>query len=533
MRRLGSTQRLVILLDDVEIGASSASATSTCRWQRSRDGLKYNRFHTTALCSPTRQALLTAATITVGMGGITEIATSAPGYSSLLPNTAAPLAEVLNVSISPAAPVDPRTPATAVRWHGRLTENSVINVKNKSHAVKAKIVGPESGANGVIVAQGGAFGGWSLYVTNGRPAYCYNLFGLQQFKVYGDEPLPAGDHQVRMEFGYDGGGLAKGGDVTLFVDSEKAGQGRVDATQPMVFSATRPPTSAVTVPPRERRLRAGGQHAHREALGGDRHRRGVGGPRPPDHTGGAAADRDGQAVISPQAVRKGPRKARAAPIRRRVLIAACIGNFVEWYDFALYGVFATVLAATFFPGTDDLSRLVAAFAIFGIAFVARPVGALLFASYGDRHGRQRALVAGIALMALVTAGIGLLPGYDSLGWLAPILLLTLRAGQGAAVGGEQGGSAAFILEHAPADRRGWYGGWQYATVGLGLGAGLAAGALLSLALSTAALQTWGWRLAFLLALPLGTGRALHSASTRGDAGLSIRPASGDGIGSAG
>ncbi len=73
----------------------------------------------------------------------------------------------------------------------------MINVKNKSHAVKAKIVGPESGANGVIVAHGGAFGGWSVYVTNGRPAYCYNLFGLQQFKAYGDAPLPGGDHQVR------------------------------------------------------------------------------------------------------------------------------------------------------------------------------------------------------------------------------------------------------------------------------------------------------------------------------------------------
>ncbi len=120
---------------------------------------------------------------------------------------------------------------------GRLTENSVVVIKNKSHAVTAEIVVPEGGANGVIVAQGGAFGGWSLYLTDGRPAYCYNLFGLQQFKVYGDEPVPAGEHQVRMEFGYDGGGLGKGGDVTLFVDGEKAGQGRVDATQAMIFSA--------------------------------------------------------------------------------------------------------------------------------------------------------------------------------------------------------------------------------------------------------------------------------------------------------
>jgi hypothetical protein len=96
---------------------------------------------------------------------------------------------------------------------------------------------PAAGARGVIVAQGGAFGGWALYAKEGRPAYCYNLFGLQRFKVYGAAALPAGEHQVRMEFAYDGGGLAKGGTVTLYVDGEKAGEGRVAATQPMVFSA--------------------------------------------------------------------------------------------------------------------------------------------------------------------------------------------------------------------------------------------------------------------------------------------------------
>jgi arylsulfatase A-like enzyme len=120
---------------------------------------------------------------------------------------------------------------------GRLSENSVVAVKNKSHAVTAQVDVPAAGARGVIVAQGGAFGGWALYAKEGRPAYCYNLFGLQRFKVYGAAALPAGEHQVRMEFAYDGGGLAKGGTVTLYVDGEKAGEGRVAATQPMVFSA--------------------------------------------------------------------------------------------------------------------------------------------------------------------------------------------------------------------------------------------------------------------------------------------------------
>jgi arylsulfatase len=120
---------------------------------------------------------------------------------------------------------------------GRLSENSIVVIKNKSHAVTAQVVVPEAGAQGVIVAQGGAFGGWSLYVSDGRPAYCYNLFGLQQFKVYGEQPIPAGEHQVRMEFAYDGGGLAKGGTVTLYLDGTKVGEGRVNATVPMAFSA--------------------------------------------------------------------------------------------------------------------------------------------------------------------------------------------------------------------------------------------------------------------------------------------------------
>jgi arylsulfatase len=120
---------------------------------------------------------------------------------------------------------------------GRLTEASLLNVKNKSHAVTAEIEVPDSGADGVIIAQGGAFAGWSLYLKDGRPRYCYNLLGLQRFVVEGDAVVPGGIHQVRMEFGYDGGGLAKGGTVSLYLDGSKVGEGRVDATVPMVFSA--------------------------------------------------------------------------------------------------------------------------------------------------------------------------------------------------------------------------------------------------------------------------------------------------------
>ncbi len=120
---------------------------------------------------------------------------------------------------------------------GRLTENTVLNIKNKSHAVTAEIVVPDEGAQGVIIAQGGAFAGWSLYAKDGKPTYCYNLLGLQRFKIEGESSIPVGDHQVRMEFAYDGGGLAKGGTVTLYVDGDEVGEGRVEGTIPMVFSA--------------------------------------------------------------------------------------------------------------------------------------------------------------------------------------------------------------------------------------------------------------------------------------------------------
>lgn len=117
---------------------------------------------------------------------------------------------------------------------GRLSENVVLNLKNKSHAVTADLVLPDD-ANGVIVAQGGAFGGWSLYANDGRLKYCYNLFGIQRFYTESDSDLPAGEHQVRMEFAYDGGGAGKGGDVSLFLDGSKIGFGVVEATVPNTF----------------------------------------------------------------------------------------------------------------------------------------------------------------------------------------------------------------------------------------------------------------------------------------------------------
>jgi arylsulfatase len=120
---------------------------------------------------------------------------------------------------------------------GRLSENSVVSIKNRSFSVTAEVDVPDTGAEGVIIAQGGRFGGWAVHVKHGMARFTYNVLGIQEFTTEADEPIPAGHHQVHVEFVYDGGGLAKGGDVRISYDGEVVGTGRVGATQPMVFSA--------------------------------------------------------------------------------------------------------------------------------------------------------------------------------------------------------------------------------------------------------------------------------------------------------
>ena len=120
---------------------------------------------------------------------------------------------------------------------GRLSENCVLSIKNKSHSVTAEIVVPEKGAEGVIIAQGANIGGWSLYAKGGKLKYCYNWGGLKYFIVGSEQAIPVGEHQVRMEFAYAGGGLGKGGKATLFIDGKKAGEGDIGGTLAIVFSA--------------------------------------------------------------------------------------------------------------------------------------------------------------------------------------------------------------------------------------------------------------------------------------------------------
>ncbi|MER5519704.1 MFS transporter [Streptomyces sp. NPDC002763] len=199
---------------------------------------------------------------------------------------------------------------------------------------------------------------------------------------------------------------------------------------------------------------------------------------------------------------------RAAPGRNRplrALAAGSVGNFIEWYEFGVYGYFATVVAERFFTpaGGSAAEGLVRTYASFGLAFFFRPLGAALFGRLADRLGRRPVLILVVALMTGATALIGLLPTYAQAGALAPWLLTFLRAVQGLSAGGEFGGAVAILTEFAPPGRRGLYGAWQSFTVALGLlgGAGLAAG--LASVLTEGQLASWGWRLPFLLALPLG------------------------------
>ncbi|MFD7909679.1 MFS transporter [Streptomyces sp. NPDC059752] len=190
---------------------------------------------------------------------------------------------------------------------------------------------------------------------------------------------------------------------------------------------------------------------------------------------------------------------------RRALVAGSVGNFIEWYEFGIYGYFATVIAAQFFTpeGGSEVEGLVKAYASFALAFFFRPVGAAVFGRFGDRVGRRPALVMVVSLMTGATAMIGLLPTYASIGAAAPWILTLLRILQGLSAGGEFGGAVSVMTECAPPGRRGRYGAWQSFTVALGLLAGAAVAVLLASVLTASQLHGWGWRVPFLLTLPLG------------------------------
>src|SRR5262245_53259578 len=195
--------------------------------------------------------------------------------------------------------------------------------------------------------------------------------------------------------------------------------------------------------------------------------------------------------------------ATSRPRMGRTVLAGMIGNAVEWYDYGLYGYLAPVLATLFFPSKDPLTSLMATFGVFAAGFVMRPLGAIAFGHLGDRFGRKKALVVSVALMAVPTGLIALLPTYAELGATAPALLVLLRLLQGFSVGGEFTGSIIFLVEHAPPSRRGFIGSWAGFSTNAGCMLGGAAGALLVTFLGRQAVVEWAWRLPFLLAAVLG------------------------------
>jgi MHS family proline/betaine transporter-like MFS transporter len=187
----------------------------------------------------------------------------------------------------------------------------------------------------------------------------------------------------------------------------------------------------------------------------------------------------------------------------KAVSAAVIGNVLEWYDFSVYVFVASIIAKKFFPQADDVTALLAAFLAFGLGFVARPLGGILIGRLGDVRGRKAALLLTIFLMAIGTVLIGILPTYETIGIAAPLLLVLARLMQGFSAGGEWGGSTAYIVEWAPAGKRGWFGSFQQTSVVAGLLLGSSVAALFNTIFTTAQMEDWGWRLPFLLGGLLG------------------------------
>lgn len=188
---------------------------------------------------------------------------------------------------------------------------------------------------------------------------------------------------------------------------------------------------------------------------------------------------------------------------RQVIAAGAIGNVLEWYDFAIYGYFATSIGRTFFPKEDPVAQVLSAFGIFAVGYLMRPVGGALVGHLGDKLGRRAALTFSVAAMAIPTFLVGVLPGYQVLGVAAPVILTLLRMIQGLSVGGEYTTSVIFMVEHAPPGRRGLIGAIACCGAIGGILLGSATGAILSSAFSAEQMAAWGWRIPFVLGLVVG------------------------------
>jgi MHS family proline/betaine transporter-like MFS transporter len=183
--------------------------------------------------------------------------------------------------------------------------------------------------------------------------------------------------------------------------------------------------------------------------------------------------------------------------------AGVVGNVLEWFDYGIYGTLAAVISSVFFPSKDPITSLLLTFVVFGVGFIVRPLGALVFGHIADKYGRKIALSWTITLMAGSTFAMGLTPSYASIGISAPILLAACRLLQGLSTGGEWGGATAFLVEYAPENRRGLYGSFQQMSVVGGLMLGSLSGVILTYNLGHEALYSWGWRIPFIAGISLG------------------------------
>jgi MHS family proline/betaine transporter-like MFS transporter len=193
---------------------------------------------------------------------------------------------------------------------------------------------------------------------------------------------------------------------------------------------------------------------------------------------------------------------RDGPPLHRVIVAASIGNALEWYDFLIYGYFAVTISKVFFPSDDPTVSLLQALGAFGLSYLVRPLGAIALGAYADRAGRKAALMLSILLMMIGTTIMAVIPGYATIGLVAPALVLLARLLQGFSVGGEFGSSTAFLVEHSET-RKGFLASWQWASQGLTALVASAFGVLLTSALTQDQLLSWGWRVPFLFGLLIG------------------------------